>query len=318
MTSQRTTDKHRSYNRGLARRYRLLLLAAIGLIAIAGAVSTVGATPIMRLELHLVPDAHTRPHLLLLTVGGPVYCMQLEALARNTHASLACADYGPNRDEGVGGRSGRREDWGDPAYDAAVAAVPEKLRAQGIKISKLVVIGVSYSGYANAELVATHPELRPAALVVVDSYLDLAARYQALPPHHETRAEMEAVLGGTPAQAPAAYAARSPSHHLDGLASAIRHGMRLVVVWSLAAGEQREFRGATCSRLANAQWLADLSQVLGRPLDAFVTKLPHAHALWDRGRGLLALAGIATGGKPLLARRVTFRPDGTVPPNSYC
>jgi hypothetical protein len=129
---------------------------------------------------------------------------------------------------------------------------------------------------------------------------------------------MEAVLGGTPAEVPATYDARSPSHHLDGLASAIRHGMRLVVVWSLAAGEQREFRGATCSRLANAQWLADLSQVLGRPLDAFVTKLPHAHALWDRGRGLLALAGIATNGKPLLARRVTFRPDGVVPPGSYC
>ena len=45
------------------------------------------------------------------------------------------------------GAAGRREDWGDPAYDAAVAQLPVKLRGEGVKISKLVVIGVSYSGF---------------------------------------------------------------------------------------------------------------------------------------------------------------------------
>lgn len=272
----------------------------------------------MRVELHLQPDSHTRARPLLLTVGGPAYCMQLETLARNIGASLACTDYGPNRYEGAGGRAGRREDWGDPAYDAAVAALPGRLRAQGVRISKLVVVGVSYSGYANAELVATHPELHPAALVVVDSYLDLAARYRALPAHHETRTEMETVLGGTLDQTPAAYAARSPSHHLAGLAQAIRGGMRLVVVWSLAPEEKREFLGATCSRLADAQWLADLAHVLGKPVTGYVTQMPHAHALWDRGQALLGLAGIPNDGKPLLARHVVFPADGTVPAGSYC
>lgn len=272
----------------------------------------------MRVELHLQPDARTRPQLVLLTVGGPIYCMQLEALARNVHASLVCTDYGPNRYVTPGGRAGRLEDWGDPAYDAAVATLPARLRASGVKIGRLVVLGVSYSGYANAELVASHPELRPAALIVVDSFLDLPARYQALPLHHPTRTEMETALGGTPATAAAAYAARSPSHHLAALAALIRGGMSFVDVWSVAAGEQREFRGATCSRLANAQWLSALAGLLGRPVTGYVTHLPHAHALWDRGQGLLALAGIRPTARPLAARRVTFTPGGGVPAGSTC
>ena len=88
-------------------------------------------------------------------------------------------------------------DWGDPAYLASVARVPAQLRADGVKIAQLVLVGVSYSGYANTELVATHPELRPTALIMVDSYLDLPARYRALPPGHDTRAELERAMGGT-------------------------------------------------------------------------------------------------------------------------
>jgi pimeloyl-ACP methyl ester carboxylesterase len=272
----------------------------------------------MRLEVHLAPGARTTPHLLLLTVGGPIYCMQLVRLAQNVHATLACTDYGPNRYTGAGGRAARREDWGDPRYLAEVARVPDALRHDGVKVSRLVVIGVSYSGFGNAELVATHPELRPAALIVVDSYLDLAARYAALPPTHETKKEIETVLGGTLAQRRSAYLARSPSHHLDGLARAVRGGMHLVDVWSVGLEEQREFRGATCSRLANAQWLADLAGLLRRPINGYVTHMRHAHALWDRGVGLLQLAGVASTTRPLRARAVAFRPGAAPPPASYC
>ena len=169
---------------------------------------------------------------MLMTLGGPIYCMQLFTLARNLDASLLCTDYGRNGYEKPNQRSSRLEDWGDPAYLAAVGRQRARLARDGIKISKLVVVGVSYSGYADAELVATHPELRPDALVVVDSYLDLAARFRALPRYHPTRREMMKALGGTPDQKPAVYAARSPSHHLDGLARAIRSGMKLVVVWT--------------------------------------------------------------------------------------
>jgi len=276
------------------------------------------STPLFRVEEHLVTGAKSSPHLLLMTLGGPVYCGQLKALARNVDASLVCADYGPNRYEGPGGRAGRREDWGDPRYLAAIAHLPAMLRAEGVQVSKLVLVGVSYSGYANAELVATHPEIGASALIVVDSYLDLTARFDALPATHETRAEIEAVLGGTAAERPAEYAARSPSHHLAGLATAIRQGMEFVDVWSTSPEEKREFAGATCSRLASAQWLADLATRLGRPVTGYVTQLPHAHALWDRGQGLLALARIHPAAKALYARVATFKPGSPPPTWSYC
>jgi hypothetical protein len=35
------------------------------------------AAPILREEVHLVPGARLRPHLLLMTSGGPNYCVQL-------------------------------------------------------------------------------------------------------------------------------------------------------------------------------------------------------------------------------------------------
>jgi hypothetical protein len=160
--------------------------------------------------------------------------------------------------------------------------------------------------------------LHPAALVMIDSYLDLAARFAALPLHHPTRAEIEASVGGTPVQAPAAYANRSPSHHLAGLAAHIRSGMRFIDVWSVAASESREFRGATCSWNANAHWLAQLATTLHRPVTGYVTELRHARALWDHGRGVLRLAGIDAGGPSLPARSVQFRPHAGVPGGSYC
>ena len=302
----------------------LRVSAFVAIILVASGVSSspvlgsVGLTPLMRVQVRLASDAKARPHPLLLTLGGPVYCMQLENLARHLGGSLVCADFGRNGYEGVGGRAARLEDWGDPAYLDAVARLPDTLRSQGVKVSKLVVVGVSYSGYANAELVATHPEMRPDALVVVDSYLDLTARFRALPFGHETRAEIVTALGGTPDTRPDVYAARSPSGHLDGLATAIRAGMRFVDVWSVSDGERREFRGATCSLAANATWLAALASRLGGPVTGYVTEMRHAHALWDRGMGLMQLAVGPNGGKPLVAKAVTFRPGAPAPAGSYC
>jgi hypothetical protein len=94
--------------------------------------------------------------------------------------------------------------------------------------------------------------------------------------------------------------------------------MRFVDVWSVAASEAREFRGATCSWNANARWLAQLATTLHRPVTGYVTELRHAHALWDHGRGVLQLAGIRAGGPSLPARSVQFRPHAGVPAGSYC
>ena len=187
-----------------------------------------------------------------------------------------------------------------------------------MKVSKLIVVGVSYSGFANVELVASQPRLRPAALVMIDSYLDLAARFAALPLNHPTRAEILQAVGGTPAQVPAAYAQRSPSHHLGTLAADIRSGMRFVDVWSTAPSEVHEFRGATCSEDANARWLSQLATIAGHPVAGYVTQLPHAHALWNHGRSVLRFAGIGHGAPPLPARRMLFRPGAPAPAGSYC
>lgn len=271
-----------------------------------------------RLELHLQPDARKRPQIVLMTLGGPIYCMQLESLARLLHASRACADYGRNRYTGTGTRSGRLMDWGDPAYLAAVATIPDRLRGQGIRIDKLALVGVSYSGYANAGLVARHPEMKPDALVIADTYLDLASRFRALPTTHETYREIVASLGGTLEQVPAKYHDWSPSSHLAGLARAIRGGMAFVDVWSVSAAERREFAGATCSLDANARWLARLATLSGRPVDGYVTTLRHGHALWNYGSALLVLGGLGTEARPLPARRIAFEPGKAAPAPSYC
>lgn len=302
---------------------RVALVATVAFLAAAGlacAQNAAASRPLglIRVEQHLVPDARVRPHPLLMTLGGPVYCMQLGNLARHLGASLVCADFGKNGYEGVGGRAARLEDWGDPAYLAAAAKLPDRLRRSGVKVSRLILVGVSYSGFANAELVATHPEMRPDALVVVDSYLDLADRFRALPLGHETRNEIVTALGGTPDTVPGVYAARSPSNHLDGLAAAIRAGMRFVDVWSVGDAERREFRGATCSLTANASWLSALASELGRPVTGYVTRMRHAHALWDRGMGLMQLALGPNRGKRLQATAVTFRPGAPAPAGSFC
>jgi hypothetical protein len=270
------------------------------------------------LRLIAASGVRVSPHLLLMTVGGPIYCMQLRTLARRLDASLLCADYGRNRYGRPGQQALRLEDWGDPAYDAAVARLPAQVEARRLKVSKLVVVGVSYSGFANAELVASQPRLHPDALVMIDSYLDLGARFALLPSYHATRAEIVRAVGGTPAQVPDAYAQRSPSNHLATLAAEIRSGMRFVDVWSVAASEAHEFHGATCSLDANARWLAQLATVLGRPVTGYATQLLHAHALWDHGRDVLRLAGIGAGSRQLPACRVQFRPGAPAPAGSYC
>src|SRR4029077_10922513 len=142
------------------------------------------------------------------------------------------------------------------------------------------------------ELVASQPQLHPAALIMIDSYLDLAARYAALPPNHATQQEILRAVGGPPDQMPAAYAQRSPSHHLGRLAAEIRSGMRFIDVWSTAPSEVHEFRGATCTLYASARCLAQLASAAGRPVAGYVTQLPHAHAPWNHGRSVLRLAGI--------------------------
>jgi pimeloyl-ACP methyl ester carboxylesterase len=263
-------------------------------------------------------DAYRHPHLALLTLGGPNYCGLLSSLAKALGATRICADYARFSKPEVAQKY-RIQDFGDPAYLDAVARVPAELRRRGLKISRLVLIGASYAGFDVAELAATHPELHPAALVVVDSFLDLPARYLALPRGHRTRRYMQLVLGGTLEQRRIRYASRSPSNHLKPLAALIRSGMSLVIAWSVAPSERHEFLGGTCSLTADAAWVAELATILGRPLVAQVTMLRHADLLRNWGPNLLERAGLVPPLRdPLPGHAVTFAPGQPAPAGSYC
>ena len=294
------------------------VVSVIGVsLALVGSAWDAGSS-LMRVRVQVPAAARKTARPLVLTLGGPVYCGQTKALARFLHASLLCPDYGRDGERSGASRGKRVEDWGDPRYLDAVAKLPGQLKREGVRISELVLVGASYAGYAAAELAATHPELQPRALIVVDSFLDLPARFRALLPGQSTRAEMIRVLGGTLTQRPRAYAARSPSGHLQELAAGIRSGMRFVDVWSVAPNEAREFNGAMCSIRSNALWLRRLAHILHRPVVGYVTGLRHAFALWDWWRQLLALAGLAPAASPLPAADVLFRGGRPIPRASYC
>ena len=294
-------------------------LLAVGTASLALVGSAWDArSSLLRVGVQVPPAARTTARPLVLTLGGPVYCGQTAALARYLEASLVCPDYGRDGERSAASRGKRVEDWGDPQYLAAVARLPDQLRREGVRVSELVLVGASYAGYAAAELAATHPELHPRALIIVDSFLDLPERFRALLPGQPTRAEMIRVLGGTLTQRPRVYVARSPSEHLEGLAAAIRRGMRFVDVWSVAPSQAREFNGAMCSMRSNAFWLRRLAHILHRPVPGYVTGLRHAFALWDWWRQLLALAGLAPAASSLPATEVLFNGGRPIPDASYC
>lgn len=239
---------------------------------------------------------------LLVTSGGWAYCEQLRALALRARYTLMCGRYAEDGYVGPGLRAQRHLDWGNEAYLAefAKAILAEHVIVGG----RLVLMGVSYSGFAVATLASHHPDLRPDRLIVLDSFLDLVARRAKLPPNHPTAREIDAETGGS------REALLRRSVDVDGLARLLRQGTRLTIVWSIASGEKRFFAGATCDRTANAETLARLARTLGEPIEAHVTLDRHGHDLWDFGARILA--GFEPG------RRVVFEPDGAVPAASTC
>ncbi len=242
------------------------------------------------------------PRGLMVTTGGWPYCLQVQALARNTGYTLLCGRYYKDGYAGYGLRSQRHLDWGDPAYLASFARKIEALhRTVG---GKLVLIGVSYSGFGIATLASHHPEIHPDRLIVIDSYLDLVARRSALPPTHETATEIDAETGGSDA------ALQQRTVSVDGLAQLVRGGTQLTVIWSVSAGEQKEFSGATCDQNANAGVLEELANTLGRPVVGWVTESKHGYDLWNRGRAIIA-------GK-IPGRQVTFQPNAPIPAGAVC
>ncbi len=285
-------------------RSRLCLLLASALVG-----SVLAAPPAILASLRdggpdraitsVFPVQHPRG--VLATSGGWAYCLQVQALARRFHYTLVCGRYYEDGYTDYGLRSRRRLDWGDPGYLASFAA---KIAALHREVGgELALLGVSYSGFGVATLASHHPELRPDRLIVIDSFLDLAAR-RAAAGSDKTGAEIDAVTGGS------ATALRKRSVEVAGLARLVRDGTQLTAIWSISPDEQREFNGATCSHSANADILATLAAALRRPVQAWVTQSRHGHDLWDSGRRIM------NGHPP--GREVVFEPGGGVPSGSTC
>jgi len=288
---------HRRWSRPSFRQRVLFVVVVVACLAPAGQIAAAGPSPAI---VTVYPVA--APRGLMVTTGGWPYCLQLQTLARREHYTLACGRYSKDGYLGFGLRSKRHLDWGDPAYLAAFAQqVGELHRKIG---GELVLVGVSYSGFGVATLASHHPELRPSRVIVIDSFLDLVARRQALPPTHPTAREIDAETGGSVA------ALQARNVDLKGLARLIRAGTSLTVIWSISTSEQAEFAGATCDRTANAATLAALAQALDRPVTAWITHSRHGHDLWDRGRAIIA-------GHPP-GQAISFPPDGQIPAGAIC
>jgi pimeloyl-ACP methyl ester carboxylesterase len=239
---------------------------------------------------------------LMVTSGGWAYCGQIRPIARQTQYTLLCGRYYKDQYLGPGLRAQRHLDWGDPLYLRRFA---ENIRDLHQRVGgKLILIGVSYSGFGVATLASHHPEMRPDRLIVVDSYLDLLARRKRLPGSHETAREIDEETGGSEA------ALRQRNVSVEGLAWLVREGVQLTVIWSVSDEERRFFRGATCNREANAETLAQLARTLRRPISAWVTQSQHGHDLWGYG------VRIVRGHNP--GREVVFRPTGPIPEGAVC
>jgi hypothetical protein len=242
-----------------------------------------------------------QPRGLIVTTGGWLYCANTQPLARAAGYTLLCGRYAKDGYTWYDLRARRHLDWGNPEYLAEFAR--EIARVHGQVGGPLILVGVSYSGFGVAALASHHPELRPDMLIVVDSYLDLAARYRhAL--GQPTGKEILLETGGSTA------ALRARSVDVRGLARLVRQGTKLSVIWSITAEEDRFFRGATCARDADADTLARLARLLHRPVLGWVTNAAHGHDLWDNAPAILA------GHNP--GREVRFTPGGGVPAGSYC
>lgn len=243
-----------------------------------------------------------QPRGLMVTTGGWAYCEQVRKLARRTGYTLVCGTFYMDGYLGLGLRSKRHVDWGNPEYLASYARKIEALRARiG---GELILIGVSYSGFGVATLASHHPELRPSRVIVIDSYLDLVNRRTHAPNSSPTAREIDGETGGILGE----LEARSVS--AAGLAEVIRQGARVSMMWSVSPEEASRYRGATCDETASASTLAKAAALLRRPIPAWVTESRHGTTLWHFGDRIMA------GRYP--GTRVVFRPDGVIPNGSTC
>ena len=152
--------------------------------------------------------------------------------------------------------------------------------------SRIYAIGSSMGGQETLLLAALHPKLLTGA-APLDSATDMAARYRAFPGLKDglglqRLARIE--IGGTPASAPQAYAARSPMSYVRQLATG---GVPIDIWWSRndrIVVDQNQESGRLYRAIKRANPKA--------PVEQFVGTWAHSHEMHPLARLPLALVDL--------------------------
>ncbi len=180
--------------------------------------------------------------------------------------------------------------WGWRGQIDDLARMPKILEAAlpwfRVDHSRIYAIGSSMGGQETLLLAALHPKLLTAA-APLDSATDMAARYKAfaaLPNGAGLQRLARIEIGGTPASAPRAYAARSPTSYVHQLAT---NGVPLDIWWSrndkIVVNQNQE-----SGRLYRAIMRANPKA----PVEQFVGNWAHSHEMNPLARLPLALVDL--------------------------
>ena len=149
---------------------------------------------------------------------------------------------------------------------------------------RIYALGDSMGGQEVLLLAARH-DLRLAGVAAFDAATDMAARYRAFfvtPGEHALPALARAEIGGTPAQLPGAYRARSPIYSVEAIAES---GVPLQLWWS------RRDRVVTDQRRESGRFYRRLRAAApGAPVQEVVGYWQHAHEMHPTTQLPLALA----------------------------
>jgi pimeloyl-ACP methyl ester carboxylesterase len=194
--------------------------------------------------LYRAHDGRRRPCWLLLPRGydgGPIPLV-ISPHGRGQSARENARLWGDLPGEGgfavvnPGGEGRRLRDysWGARGQIDDLARMPEIARSHGVDVDRrrIYAVGGSMGGQETLLLVALHPHLIAGA-AAFDPATDMRKRYydfRLLRHGRELQQLAREEMGGTPAEVPAAYAARSPAAYVRQIAFS---GVPLQLYWSL-------------------------------------------------------------------------------------
>jgi Prolyl oligopeptidase family len=187
--------------------------------------------------------------------------------------------------------------WGAPGQIDDLARMPEIAAANGVNVDRrrIYAFGGSMGGQETLLLDARYPHLLAGA-AAFDPATDMARRYRdfaALKDGRQLQALCRREVGGTPDEAPLAYAERSPDHYVAQLAES---GVPLQLYWSV-----------------DDRIISDQRLETGRLADEILADRPEAH-VWDFTGEWQHTAEMRTGRRlPRALARFGLLPESFVP-----